>query len=35
MRNKRNIYRVWWQNLKEADDLEDLEVEVRTILKYI
>jgi hypothetical protein len=33
MGQKRNIHRVWWQNLKEVDHLEDLEVEIKTILK--
>jgi hypothetical protein len=35
MGQKRKACRVWWQTLKEADSLEEQEVEMKTILKHI
>ena len=29
------VYRVWWEDLRERDHLEDLEVGERAILKWI
>jgi len=31
----RGIYRVWWENLKERDHLEDPVIEGRIILRWI
>ena len=32
---KRNAQRVWWTNLKEADHLQDLGLDVRITLRWI
>jgi hypothetical protein len=33
--DRRGAYRVWWGDLREIDNLEDLSVDRRTILKWI
>jgi len=35
MWDRRGVYRVWWENLKEIDHLEDQYVDWRIILRWI
>jgi hypothetical protein len=35
MEDRRGIYRVWWGNLRESNQLEDLGVYGRIILKWM
>jgi hypothetical protein len=35
MGEKKDVYRVWWGNLKERDHLEDPGVDGRIILRWI
>jgi len=33
MGENRNVYKVWWEHLKEGDSLEDIGIDGRVILK--
>jgi hypothetical protein len=35
MEERRSAHRFWWENLKEGDNLKDLGVDERKILKWI